>query len=316
MARPECSDRIRIILIVLTALSFLPQLIRLWWRKHTTGFSTGHVLLNLFAATEQLTIDVFLMVIVPEAASGEFTHEPLTTGDWLNLAQIGTAWVGFNVLWVYIHTLTPEELFVNALSRFITCLSLQSAGTSTRGYIKAYSLYILISLIPELIDIMGLTPSTKSHPRDSLLEGFIGAHAIFLKPLTTFLILISPLCQTGPIWRYPGQQEKETSLSLTGLVTQCIIFSCVGISWLYRVEGFRRSGKPWASVEWDWYWSVGWPVVDGLCFAIVQGVLGWCVFFNRVKAWREGRGVEVDGNEGEVGDTPGEREPLLGEREA
>ncbi|KAL4960231.1 PQ-loop repeat-containing protein [Aspergillus stella-maris] len=296
MARPECPDRIRIILLVLTAFSFLPQLIRLWWRKNTTGFSTGHVLLNLFAATEQLTIDLFLMVVAPEAASGEFTHEPLSTGDWLNLAQIGTAWVGFNIL-------------------FITCLSLQPAGTSIKGYIKAYSLYILISLLPQLIDISGPTPSTKPYPRDTLLEFFIVTHTLFLKPLTTFLILISALCQTGPIWRFPGKRGKETSLSLTGLVVQFVVFSCVGVSWIYRVVEFKRLGEPWVSVEWDWYWSVGWPVVDGVGFGGVQGVLAWCVLFNRAQAWIEGRkGRKGVGDEDEG--TPGEREPLLGEREA
>ncbi|KAL4788926.1 hypothetical protein BDV19DRAFT_383526 [Aspergillus venezuelensis] len=274
MARPECPDHIRIILIVSTALSFLPQLIRLWWRRNTTGFSTGHVLLNLFAATEQLTIDLFLMVITPDPTTGEFTHEPLTTGDWLNLAQIGTGWIGFNIL-------------------FVTCLSLQSTGTSIRGYIKAYTLYLLISLLPELIDMMGLIPSTKAYPRDSLLEGFIATHMLFLKPLTTFLTLISALCQTG----------KETSLSLTGLVVQCTVFSCVGVSWIYRVVEFRRLGAPWVSPAWDWYWSVGWPVVDGVGFGGVQGVLAWCVLFNRLKAWREGRRerkVVDDADEGEA----------------
>ncbi|KAL4943535.1 hypothetical protein BDV06DRAFT_221098 [Aspergillus oleicola] len=296
MARLECPNYIRAILIILSAVSFLPQLVRLWSRKTPTGYSTGYVLLNLFAATEQLTIDVFWMFIVPEDAGGDFIQHPLSTGDWINFAQILTVWVAFNAL-------------------FITCLSLQPLGTPISGYITAYTLYILISIIPSLIFIQNPSPSTTT----DLLQGFIGVHIPFLKPVTTFLIAISALCQTGPIWRYPG--PNDSSLSLLGLFTQCLVFGSLGTSWLWRVGEYHRGGWTWASDEWEWYWSIGWPIVDGFLFGSVQGVLGCCVLFNRLKGWRqrwrEGKGVGVEGeeeNEGgddEVEATAGEREPLL-----
>ena len=83
------------VLIVLTALSFLPQLYQLWSKKDSTGISIGYVLANLVVATEQLTLEAYVTVNVPESAGGTFTHDPLSTGDWLNFVQTLVTWLLF-----------------------------------------------------------------------------------------------------------------------------------------------------------------------------------------------------------------------------
>lgn len=86
------------VLIVLTAFSFLPQLYNLWSKKDGTGISIAYVLINLLVATEQLTLETYVTVNVPESAKGIFTHDPLSTGDWLNLVQTLVNLVMFTVL--------------------------------------------------------------------------------------------------------------------------------------------------------------------------------------------------------------------------
>lgn len=86
------------VLIVLTAFSFLPQLYHLCLKKDSTGVSIGYVLANLLVATEQLTLEMYVTVVVPKSAGGTFTHNPLSTGDWLNLVQTLVNWVMFIVL--------------------------------------------------------------------------------------------------------------------------------------------------------------------------------------------------------------------------
>lgn len=86
------------VLIALTAFSFLPQLYRLWLKKDGTGISIAYVLINLLVATEQLTNETYVTANVPESGRGIFTHDPLSTGDWLNLAQTLVTWVMFTVL--------------------------------------------------------------------------------------------------------------------------------------------------------------------------------------------------------------------------
>ncbi len=70
----------------------------LWSKKDSTGISIGYVLANLLVATEQLSLEAYVTVNVPGSAGGTFTHDPLSTGDWLNFVQTLVTWLLFLVL--------------------------------------------------------------------------------------------------------------------------------------------------------------------------------------------------------------------------
>lgn len=83
------------ILSVFSLVSFLPELRDIWVRKDSTGISLYYVLFNLISATEQFTLGFFLLFTND---SDVFIHDPINTGDWLNLAQLTVAWLMFLVL--------------------------------------------------------------------------------------------------------------------------------------------------------------------------------------------------------------------------
>jgi uncharacterized protein with PQ loop repeat len=74
-------------LSILTILSFLPQLRRLWSTKNTSSISIYYVLFNLIVATNQFTI-IFALLFTYPGGLGRFIHRPITTGDWLNLLHV------------------------------------------------------------------------------------------------------------------------------------------------------------------------------------------------------------------------------------
>lgn len=59
------------------------------------GISLGYLLLNLISATEQFTIGFYILVNFT-GGTDIFVETPLTTGDWLNLAQLTLVWVHHN----------------------------------------------------------------------------------------------------------------------------------------------------------------------------------------------------------------------------
>lgn len=86
------------VLLVLSSTSFLPQLQLLWLRRDSSGISLYYVLFNLIVATELFTIDLAMLTSVD--GGNIFVHSPATTGDWLNLAQFGTVWVLWTLMYV------------------------------------------------------------------------------------------------------------------------------------------------------------------------------------------------------------------------
>ncbi|RAH39778.1 uncharacterized protein BO95DRAFT_377204, partial [Aspergillus brunneoviolaceus CBS 621.78] len=263
------------ILIVLTILSFAPQLHALWSKKSSTGISLGYVLANLLVVTEDLTKEVYLSINVPEAAAGTFKHDPFSAGDWLNFVQDLVTWALFLIL-------------------FILCVRLRRPGSDTGPYRNLYILALLVSLIPELIDIFGLTPETKSLPRQDLREMFIFYHAVLLTPMATFI--------GGFSWFLQAAQSRnhahDTALSLTGLAVQAVVFGLVAISWVFRVV----YAETWDPLGLGWYFLYGYPVVNNGVFAGVQFLsLAWALYWRMV-----GQKPEVQSKLGR------EREPLLG----
>lgn len=76
------------ILLVLTFASFLPQIRRIWVRRDASGISLRYVLFNLIAASEQFAVNfVYAYLYTPGYGEEPFVHDPMTDGDWLNLAQ-------------------------------------------------------------------------------------------------------------------------------------------------------------------------------------------------------------------------------------
>jgi hypothetical protein len=74
------------VLLLLSLPKFIPQFHRTVSRKISSGISTYYTLFNLISATEQFSLAFFF--IVNHIESPEFfVHDPVDTGDWLNLMQ-------------------------------------------------------------------------------------------------------------------------------------------------------------------------------------------------------------------------------------
>lgn len=90
---------LRIALLVLSFLSFLPQLRHTIAKRSSTGISLCYLLFNLFSVTEQFSL-AFFFVVDHVGNPTVFCHDPVTVGDWLNLVQtgvVGGVWLGLYV---------------------------------------------------------------------------------------------------------------------------------------------------------------------------------------------------------------------------
>lgn len=83
------------VLLLLSFVSFLPQLRRLWLLKDTSGLSLFYVLCNLVIATELFTVSFVAVVnYATELRKPDiFVHDPPNAGDKINLAQFALVWV-------------------------------------------------------------------------------------------------------------------------------------------------------------------------------------------------------------------------------
>lgn len=92
---------------MLSLASFLPQLQRLWLRRDSSGISLAYVLFNLMVATELFTIDLAILTSVD--GGDIFVHSPASVGDWLNLAQFGTVWVMWALVYVKLSRVESQS---------------------------------------------------------------------------------------------------------------------------------------------------------------------------------------------------------------
>ena len=69
-----------------TLASVIPQLYRTISRKNNSGISTNYLLFKLISATEQFAFTFFYVVDSIREDKG-FHREPVTVGDWIDLAQ-------------------------------------------------------------------------------------------------------------------------------------------------------------------------------------------------------------------------------------
>ena len=81
------------ILLLLSLFSFLPQCRLILSRGTSSGISLYYVLFNLIVATEQFAIGLHLHVDNVEIDDA-IIQSPPSVGDWLNLAQFASVWLG------------------------------------------------------------------------------------------------------------------------------------------------------------------------------------------------------------------------------
>lgn len=86
-------------LLLLSFISFLPQLWLLWARKDSSGLSLFYVLWNLIVASELFALSFLLVVNSAGEAldkPGIFVHNSQDVRDRINLAQFALVWA----LWI------------------------------------------------------------------------------------------------------------------------------------------------------------------------------------------------------------------------
>ncbi|KAL2128445.1 hypothetical protein VTI74DRAFT_9183 [Chaetomium olivicolor] len=277
---------LRIVLLLLSFISFLPQLWLLWVRKDSSGLSLFYALWNLIVATELFTLS-FLLVVNYAGESLDkpdlFVHYPPDAGDRINLAQFTLVWA----LWVVI---------------FTACLAWRSnPDHGSRKTVSAiYISFLLISVVPIFADAL------TNHSRDQYhswgLDLFGGFHILFVTPIVNFLGIAALFAQARILMgRTPG--SGLGALSLVGLAAQGVTFALLAPSWIWRLS------FPWDEVNGDWLnWAVlkawfqmvGFVSVDYAVFAITQFVLLLIV------VWRHLHNGDISGA------SAGETEPLLG----
>ncbi|KAJ0425645.1 hypothetical protein BJY00DRAFT_274669 [Aspergillus carlsbadensis] len=293
---------LRIVLSILTVISFLPQLHAIWRRGSSAGVSVYYVLLNLIWATEQFTLFFFLLINDTEGA-GRIVYEPPTTGDWLNLVQALILALMFFLLWVQTgQTSRPTHLLMASSLPSLSTVLYYSPSDLARIKTPAlviYTGFLLISIIPLLLDLV-LGDARVSNPppeRVWLLTFFSIPHALIINPVTTLLCFLSLFPQATLVIK----RQPSPTLSLLGLAIQSVAFVLVGLSWLCRLNFASPE-----STFLGWYIVFGWPAVDNLLFATVQATL-LCLAMHR----RRGLGVAPE-PESESDDQPDEAAPLLG----
>ncbi|PYH57822.1 uncharacterized protein BO96DRAFT_445266 [Aspergillus niger CBS 101883] len=240
---------IRIILLILSIASFLPQLQRIWRTKQFTGLSLSYVLCNLMSATEQFTLLVFLLVNQTENV--DVIHK--TTGDWINLAQLSALLI---------------------ITRFSLGLYYPSDQHSRGRKVSALLLYVvhlLISVVPivaDAIDYYLISAGEDVAYRNFGLDIFGGCHYGFIHPATTVVGIYAWFPQNDEL----RCQTQLHSLSQTGLAAQAVIFAFVAISWTMRTNLYD-SNLPnlpfWAPMP-EWFIYVWWAAVDNMIFSCVQ----------------------------------------------
>lgn len=92
------------ILLVVSILSFIPQLRLLLVRRDSSGLSLYYVFLNLLVSIELVTVAAFFVVTLADVGSDTFVNEPPDTGDWINLAQLAVIFL----LWLLTYVPKPR----------------------------------------------------------------------------------------------------------------------------------------------------------------------------------------------------------------
>ena len=147
-------------------------------------------------------------------------------------------------------------------------------------------MFLLISLGPVGVEATlppSSDPSNPDRDRRWFAAFFATFHLMFVNPVVTIIGLASVFPQARAISsrKSPGSTPLA-ALSLWGLALQAIVFTVVGISWLFRLtvpKDFWQMSPIRALMV--WYQIVGWAAVDNLIFAFVQAVLYFIAYRHR-----------------------------------
>lgn len=158
------------------------------------------------------------------------------------------------------------------LSRFVLCVYYPPSRGDRAAVVLALLGFAAISLVPIALELTPQFQRDNNNGRAEFTTLFLALHWIFINLPVTLGILIALLFQDHEIRSSPCPE----SLSVTGLAVQAVVFTFVGVSWIWRMylngETLRQS--PWG-VFVKWYVTVGWAAVDNLLFAFVQAVALW-----------------------------------------
>jgi hypothetical protein len=263
---------------------------------------------NLLCATEQFKFFVYLLIAKGPEQDIPLVYDPPTFGDRLNMYQTAVVWLSFFTLSAIPDPqlqFTIKQPPTNISPSFCACLR---HTPSKLSYVIAYALYIPISTVPPILDILYGFPSPDHTYGDPLASGIFFFSMCLLNPFTTVLVVYAVFSQTREIKRARSPEFSSppgTALSICGLAVQAVVFAAVAFTWIWRVpiENARIGWDTWSwsliapDHLWYWYDLVGFPAFDNGVFAMGQGVLF-------LSAWRRRKGREnmVDR----------EHEPLLG----
>ncbi|KAJ3520496.1 hypothetical protein NM208_g13683 [Fusarium decemcellulare] len=275
-------NAIRVILLLLSAASFVPQYSRILSRRDCVGLAPNYILFNLIVATQQFSLGLYYVVANDEV--DYVVHSPPTLGDWLNLAQFTVVWVGHLVL-----SVKPDLSNLWGSSSFGAYLFYPPSSPGPKTTILSiYIAFLLISVAPVIF--MAFLPPTGTDPnrdRRWISAIFANTSGLLINPIVTALAIAAYFPQARELRSRPD----VGALSVLGLAVQASVFLIVSIIWPLRMELPRGVSF---SV---WYQFAGWATVDNLIFAFVQAVLWWI-------ARRFGRAVSEE---------PSEAAPLMGE---
>lgn len=132
----------------------------------------------------------------------------------------------------------------------------------------------LVTLVP--LVVIALLPRRKTNPDNpfharDLFSGVFGPiHSLYVTPVVTCLALIAWIPQAFVTAECPF----GSSLSVNGLFVQAVVFTFVGISWMFRLKLPSEAGgmRGWWYL-YTWHNMVGWAAVYNLIFAFGQAMI-------------------------------------------
>ncbi|KAF7533830.1 hypothetical protein G7054_g6729 [Neopestalotiopsis clavispora] len=240
-------------------VSYIPQYRAIQKPSASSNVSLIYILFNTLSALEQFTILVEHAMFPSEVLTGVM-HNPPTTGDWLNIAQV-------------------TVVLVMSLALFIKCIRCLPTTEPKAASLAILTQFVLITVVPLATQACFQWANPKAH------EGMTAT--IVCMFLTMHGFVVNPLVSAGVVWSYSWaraaqrQRPPRPGLSRRTLWMQALVFALVGFSWAGRLTVNSSGMKPVTAWIY-WYQTAGWATVNNLLFAFVQGGL----FFHALKEHR------------------------------
>ncbi|CAK4033681.1 Hypothetical predicted protein [Lecanosticta acicola] len=237
--------------LVISAASYLPQLNKIEQQQSCAGISSAHVMLNLVSMTDQFAWSFYLLA-ANSAVADIIVQSPPTPRDWLNLIQHAVLWTYqllFFVLFLYYAGLHPSVKALLVLLFVILLL------------VEFVPIFGVVALIQR--DIIGVK---------EWLPAFVtGIHFLVYIPLATAVGAGTFSSQ----WRLLNERDNVGAFSTNSSSIQSIVFLVLAFCWPSRLHLPAGANWPGRVRLVSWYQMFGWASVDGLVFAVSQGILWW-----------------------------------------